>query len=104
MQLGLTLHAWQHSNDSDRLVLELPAGGSPACVISHMSPVLEIRLRIEEQLERHADKARSAHLPSPAQAQKVPPLLCSRRTRGRFGNTTTQLLPLDNPKHVPQDG
>ena len=43
-----------------------------------------------EQHERRAERAKSLRLPSPAQSQQVPPLLCDLRTRGRFDNNTSR--------------
>ena len=103
MQLGLTEHDWLHSNGFGQVGARVASGRLTSLrELSRRSPVPATRLSIEGQREWHADGARRAHLPSPAQAQKVSPLPGSRRIR-RFGNTTTLLLPLNNPKQVPQD-
>ena len=64
------------------------------------------RASTSKDSEGHADRARSARLPPPGETEKVPPAPCSLRIRdhvGDCGNTSTQLLPLDNPKQVLQD-
>ena len=103
MQLELTEHDWHHRNGFGHFGARV-ASGSLASLreLSRRCPKPETRLSIEGQHEWHADKARSAHLPSPAQAQKVPPLPGSRRIR-HVGNATTQLLPLNTAKQVHQD-
>ena len=101
MQLGPTLHDWHHSNGFGQVGARFARGVFASLrELFRKSPAPETRL---EQHERRADRAKSPRLPSPAQAQQVPPLLCSLRIRGRFGNETTQPLPPDNPKQVLQD-
>ena len=73
------------TTDSDRLALDLPMAG-----LSGLREVSRISHATQKQHGRRADRAKSLRLPSPAQSQQVPPLLCDLRTRGRFGNNASR--------------